>query len=65
VPQDVTATVQFFLVELVNEGYVVESSEGSAALWTITFSKGDLTGEVSLQAQGAAVTQAVASINRS
>jgi hypothetical protein len=63
-PQDATATVQFFLVELVNEGYVVESSEGSAAQWFITFSKGDLTGEVSIRPGGSA-TQAVVSINRS
>ncbi len=66
VPQAVQEVIQFFLVELVNEGYVVDSSEGTTALWTITFSDGDLVGEVSMQPQSSgAATQAVVSINRS
>lgn len=64
-PTEMTETVQFFLVELVNEGYVVGSSEGSGPLWSITFTRGDLAGEITLQPQGSGVTQAVASINRS
>lgn len=64
-PTDMTAAIQFFLIELVNEGYVVESSEGASALWTIRFARGDLAGEVVLQPLGTAATQAVASINRS
>lgn len=64
VPLDATATIQFYLVELVNEGYVVETSQGTAALWTITYSEGDLAGELSLQSQGSGATQVVVSVNR-
>jgi hypothetical protein len=64
VPLDVTATIQFYLVELVNAGYVVETSEGTGSLWTITYSRGDLAGDLSMQPQGTGATHVVASINR-
>ena len=64
VPLDSEATIQFYLVELVNAGYVVETSQGTTALWTITYSKGDLAGELSLQPQGGGATHVVVSINR-
>jgi hypothetical protein len=44
---DPTSAVQFFQVGLVNEGYVVESSDGNQALWELTFSRGqDLDGSI-------------------
>lgn len=43
---DPTSAVQFFEVGLVNQGYVVESSEGNQTQWTMEFSKGELRGEI-------------------
>ena len=59
---ELVAAVQFFNVGLVNQGFVVESSEGSAITWTIIFSRGEVTGSVVLQTQGD-VSQAVAGVN--
>ena len=59
---EIIAAVQFFTVGLVNQGFVVESSDGSAITWTITFSRGELTGDIVFQTQGD-VSQAVAAVN--
>ena len=61
---EITAAVQFFNVGLVNQGFVVESSEGSATTWTIAFSRGELTGDIVFQTQGE-VSQAVVAVNAS
>ncbi len=61
---EITAAVQFFNVGLVNQGFVVESSEGSPITWTITFSRGELTGDIVFQTQGD-VSQAVVAVNAS
>lgn len=65
IPADATSAVQFFEVGLVNQGYVINSSEGNAAEWTIAFSDGELKGTVFSTPQGQAVTTVVVSINRS
>lgn len=61
---DITATTQFFQVGLVNQGYVVDSSEGSAAEWTLGFSDGPLDGSILITSQGS-VSAAVVRINTS
>ena len=60
-----TAAVQFFQVGLVNQGYVVESSEGNQNRWIIEFSKGELMGDIIFTAPQNELTAAVVSINTS
>ena len=60
---DPTTAVQFFQVGLVNQGYVVESSDGNQTLWEITFSKGEaLTGSVVFTAPADDLVAAVVSL---
>ncbi len=61
---DLSATVAFFTVELVNEGYVVDRSDGTDLNWEVEFSKGSLRGEIVLSALDSG-TAAVVSLNRS
>jgi len=66
VTSDMESTIRFFQVGLVNEGYVITSSEGSAAEWTMTFSLGELTGQIFTTPQtGGSVTTSVISFNTS
>lgn len=63
---DPTSAVQFFQVGLVNQGYVVGSSEGNQTLWEITFSKGDdLTGSIIFTAPQNDLVAAVVSLSGS
>lgn len=62
---DRTSVIQFFEVGLVNRGYVINSSDGNSSEWTITFSNGELKGTILAIPQGAGITAAVVSINRS
>jgi hypothetical protein len=62
VQTDMDVTVRFYTVGLVNEGYVVDSSEGNANTWTVDFSRGELAGRVVFNQQ-AGGTQLVASVN--
>jgi hypothetical protein len=63
---DPTSAVQFFQVGLVNQGYVVESSDGNQTLWEITFSRGQgLTGSVVLTAPTDELVAAVVSVSSS
>ncbi len=62
---DITSTVQFFQVGLVNQGYIINSSEGNATEWTLTFSDGDLQGQIFTTPQSDSVTTSVVSVNRS
>jgi hypothetical protein len=65
IPDDIASVIQFFQVGLVNQGYIVESSEGNAAEWTLTFSNGDLRGTIFTTPQGSAATTSVITVNRS
>jgi len=56
------AAVQYFTIGLVSQGFVVNSSQGTGQSWTVTFTRGELSGEVVFQAVGG-FTQAVASVN--
>ena len=62
VATDIDVTVRFYTVGLVNQGYVVDSSEGDENQWMVEFSRGELAGQV-LFTQQVGGTQAVASIN--
>lgn len=65
IPADATSTVQFFQVGLVNRGYIINSSEGNAAEWTLTFSNGELQGTIFTTPQGQSASASVVSVNRS
>lgn len=62
VPSDLEVTVRFFTVGLVNQGYVVDRSEGDSTSWAIEFRRGEVAGDVLLTAKLGG-TQAVASMN--
>lgn len=62
VGSDLEATVQYFNVGLVSQGYVVGSSHGTATTWSITFSRGELNGEIDFTAAGNA-TQVLVAVN--
>lgn len=49
---DMVSAVQFFLIGLVNRGYVVERSEGDDAAWLIEFVRGELRGSVEIDMPG-------------
>ena len=57
--------VQFYAVELVGAGYLVQESSGSAASWTILFADGDLQGDIVLVPAGGGLARAVIGVNRS
>ena len=48
IPADLETTVRYFNLALVEQGYVVESSSGSAAEWNIRFSRGELDGFINI-----------------
>jgi hypothetical protein len=63
---DLETLVQFYTVELVGAGYIVETSEGGGVgLWEISFDRGDLQGTITMTSPAIGVSQAVVSINRS
>ena len=62
--QGVEEAAQYYLVNLVSSGYVVESSAGDDTRWNISFSRGALRGTVRIDAGGAG-SSVVVKINRS
>jgi hypothetical protein len=62
VGSELEATVQYFNVGLVSNGYVVGSSHGTATSWTIAFSRGELSGEIDFTATTTA-TQVLVAVN--
>ena len=65
IQSDVTSVIRFFEVGLVNQGYVIGSSEGNATEWTITFSDGELRGTVFTTPQAERIATSVISVNTS
>ncbi len=57
--------VQFYSVELVGAGYIVQESSGSAASWKILFVDGDLQGDIVFVPAGGGLSRAVIGVNRS
>ena len=62
--QGVEEVAQYYVVNLVSSGYVVESSAGDDTRWNISFSRGALRGTVRIEAGGAGCS-VVVKINRS
>lgn len=56
-PANVTEVVDFFETNLPALGYVIDSSSGTDANWTIVFADGDLDGEIVLVVGGSGLTQ--------
>jgi hypothetical protein len=52
VPTDSETTVRFFQVGLVNQGYVIDSSTGTAVQWAMTFSSGEMEGTIVVTPSG-------------
>ena len=65
IQSDVTSVIRSFEVGLVNQGYVISSSDGNATEWTITFSDGELRGTVFTTSQAERIAISVISVNRS
>ena len=63
IPSDLVSTVQFFTVGLVNQGWVIDTSEGSAAEWTILFSRGESTGLIKVSGATPGASLAVVTLN--
>ncbi len=59
VPAPVLSVAQSFDVNLVNRGYVVDSSSGDESRWTVQFRRDDLSGEIDIRASGESVSVAV------
>jgi hypothetical protein len=55
-PAELTVVARFFDENLANRGYLVESSTGSTAAWSIVFSKDTLDGDIALLPQSEATT---------
>lgn len=59
----VADVAQFFSVNLVSDGYVIDSSDGTNTDWTVEFSRGDLAGSIRIQLQGEGLVSATGEIN--
>jgi len=59
----VSGAAQFFSVELVSDGYVIDSSEGTDSDWSIEFTRGDLDGSIRILLIGEGVVSATVEIN--
>ena len=64
IPASVEESAQFFVVNMLPGGFVIDSSSGDAAQWTIDFRRDDLTGEIMLQAASEGTSQAVVILNQ-
>ncbi|HUU61016.1 MAG TPA: hypothetical protein VMX37_01320 [Acidimicrobiia bacterium] len=63
-PRGVEQAAEYYLVNLVSSGYVVETSAGDATRWNIRFSRETLRGTVRIEA-GESGCGVVVNINRS
>lgn len=63
VPEALSDLSQYFSVNLVNAGYVVDASSGDALAWTIDFRRGDLSGAIEMRSRGEDASSAVVTLN--
>lgn len=63
--QEATAVVQYYTVNLVSSGYVVDFSEGDRFTWRIEFSRGEVRGTLVIQPGGSGLAAVVVSLNTS
>jgi hypothetical protein len=61
--QDATNVVDYYTLNLVSAGFVVDSSVGDIVSWRIEFSRGGLRGDMVIQPEGSGLTAVVASFN--
>jgi hypothetical protein len=61
--QDATVVVEYYTVNLVSSGFVVDSSEGDTVSWRIEFSREGLRGDMVIQPEGSGLSAVVASFN--
>ena len=58
VAENVEPVAQFFVVNLVNRGYVVDTSSGNDAEWEISFRRDDLDGTIEVRSVGVGTSSA-------
>lgn len=64
IDSDSLAVIQFFTIELVNQGYVIDrSSSLDQATWEIVFSRNEVAGTILIVSDGGGLTQTVVSMN--
>jgi hypothetical protein len=61
--QEATDVVDYYTVNLVSAGFVVDSSAGDTVSWRIEFSRGGLLGDMVIQPGGPGLSAVVASFN--
>jgi hypothetical protein len=61
--RDATNVVEYYTLNLVSAGFVVDSSEGDTVSWRIEFSRGGVRGDMVIQPEGSGLTAVVASFN--
>ena len=61
--QDANLVLEFYTLNLVSAGFVVDSSQGDTVSWRIEFSKGGLRGDMVIQPGGSGLSAVVASFN--
>ena len=61
--QEATSVVEYYTVNLVSAGFVVDSSAGDIVSWRIEFSRGELRGDMVIQPGGSGLTAVGASFN--
>jgi hypothetical protein len=62
--QEADAVVQYYTVNLVSSGFVVDSSAGDPlGTWRIEFSRGELRGDLVIQPGGTGLTAVVVALN--
>ncbi|MCU0281147.1 MAG: hypothetical protein MUE66_04820 [Acidimicrobiia bacterium] len=65
-PQEATAVVQYYTVNLVSAGFVVDSSAGDPlGNWRIEFRRGELRGSIVIQPGGPGLAAVVVGLNAS
>lgn len=64
IPASVEESAQFFVVNMLPGGFVIDSSSGDASTWTINFRRDDLTGEIALQAVAQGTSQALVTLTQ-
>ncbi len=61
--QEIADVAQFFTVNLVSSGFVIDSSSQEGTRWTLEFRRDRLTGSLVITSPNAGVSQAVVTLN--
>lgn len=63
VPTSLSDLSQYFSVNLVSAGYVVDASTGDSLSWTIEFRRAGLRGSIEMRSRGEEASSAVVTLN--